>query len=153
MDTGRPNEQLLSARIAGDRAELPRLRSALANWLTNIDVRDEPGRDLVLATHELAAEAIERGAAEVALLGEIVGDAIRLTMAGGDWSSLDELRSTLVRGLVAEIRIHRGIVTIRLPLSDPSIGTESDSTFDRDKQTGPVSAACSNQPRSRRGAP
>jgi hypothetical protein len=152
MDTGLPHEQLLSARIAGDRAELPRLRSALANWLTNVDVRDEPGRDLVLATHELAAEAIERGA-EVALLGEVVGDAIRLTMAGGDWSSLDELRSTLVRGLVAEIRIHRGIVTMRLTLTDVSSSTESDSTFDRDKQPGPVSAARSKQPRSRRGVP
>jgi hypothetical protein len=146
MDTGLPHEQLLSARITGDRAELPRLRSALANWLTNVDVRDKPCRDLVLATHELAAEAIERGAAEVALLGEVVGDAIRLTMAGGDWSSLDELRSTLVRSLVAEIRIHRGIVTMRLTLTDVSSSPESRSTFDRDKQPMPVSAARSKRP-------
>jgi hypothetical protein len=115
-----PPEQRLSARIDGEPAELPRLRSALSNWLTGVGVSDDSCRDLALATHELAAEAIERGAAEVALLGEVVGEAIRLTMAGGDWSSLDELRSTLVRGLVAEIRIHRGIVTMRLTLTDAS---------------------------------
>lgn len=86
------------------------------SWRGCVGVGDTRRRDLVLAAHELAPEAIERGAAEVAVLGELPGDAIRLTVAGGDWSSLDELRSTLVRALVSDVRIHRGIVTLRLKL-------------------------------------
>lgn len=132
-DTGKPATDIrLLARVAGDPTELPHLRSALSEWLRRVGVGDELGADLVLATHELAAEAVERGASEVAVLGEVLGDAIRISVAGGDWSNLDELRSTLVRALVAELRMHRGIVTMRLQLMRPAdehprhAGSESD---------------------------
>jgi hypothetical protein len=92
----------------------------LSDWLAGIGLVDPARKDLVLAAHEVAAEAIERRAAEVAVLGEVVGDAIRLSIVGGDWSSLDDLRSALIRALIGEIRVHRGIVTMRLRLSDVS---------------------------------
>ncbi len=112
------HELRLSTRIRGEPTHLPDLRSAVSDWLMSIGVKDESRQDLVLAAHEMAAEAIERGASEVEIRGEVTGDAIRLSVAGGDWSSLDELRSTLVRALVAEIRVHRGIVTMRMRLID-----------------------------------
>ena len=138
MKAGIAHEQRLTIRIEGEPAELAGLRSALSDWLTNVGVSDEPKGELVLATHEMAAEAIERGAGEVALLGEVVSDAVRLTMAGGDWSSLDALRSTLVLALVAEIRIHRGIITIRLKLSDTSGGIDSASALAQDKHAAVI---------------
>jgi len=110
----------LSASIETRAAELPRLRAALSDWLSSVGVGESPAKDVVLAAHEIAAEAIERGAVEVAVLGEVIGDTIRVSVAGGDWSSLDELRSALIRGLIGEIRVHRGIVTMRLRVSGVS---------------------------------
>ena len=117
MNAEIPPDPRLMARIEGEATELRGLRSALYGWLVSADIGDESRHDLVLAAHELAAEAIERGAAEVAVLGEVIGDAIRLTVAGGEWASLDEMRSTLVLALAPQIRLHRGIVTIRLTLA------------------------------------
>jgi hypothetical protein len=116
MDADAPCDSRLLARIEGDRTELQHLRSALTSWIEGVGVEEEQSKDLVLAAHELAAEAIERGAVEVAILAELLDDASRLTVAGGDWSSLDELRTTLVRGLVPDIRVHHGIATVRLKL-------------------------------------
>ena len=123
MNTDSSEGLRVLVRIEGEPAELSRMRSALLEWLSGVGVDEEFSGDLVLAAHELAAEAIERGAAEVAVLGEVIGEAIRLSVVGGDWSSLDELRSTLVRALITEIRIHRGIVTMRSNVTDA--GTES----------------------------
>ena len=120
MDTRLEEDGRLVVRIDGQPAELPRLRSGLSDWLAEIGLLDPARKDLVLAAHEVAAEAIEREAAEVAVLGEVVGDAIRLSIAGGDWSSLEDLRSALIRALIGEIRVHRGIVTMRSRLSDVS---------------------------------
>ena len=120
MDTRLEQDGRLVVRIEGQPGELPRLRSGLSDWLADIGLVDPARKDLVLAAHEVAAEAIEREAAEVAVLGEVVGDAIRLSIVGGDWSSLDDLRSALIRALIGEIRVHRGIVTMRLRLSDVS---------------------------------
>lgn len=120
MDTRLVEDGRLVVRIDGRPAELPRLRSGLSDWLADIGLLDPARKDLVLAAHEVAAEAIERDAAEVAVLGEVIGDAIRLSIVGGDWSSLDDLRSALIRALIGEIRVHRGIVTMRLQLSDVS---------------------------------
>ena len=120
MDSSLEHGRRLSAVIEGRPTELPRLRSALSGWLAGLGVGEPSAKDVVLAAHEIAAEAIERGAAEVAVLGEVIGDAIRVSVAGGDWSSVDELRSTLIRGLIGEIRVHRGIVTMRLRVSDVS---------------------------------
>jgi hypothetical protein len=106
--------------MEGRPGELPPLRSALSSWLAGLGLADPARKELVLATHEIAAEAIERQAPEVAVLGEVVGDAIRISVAGGDWSSLDDLRSTLIRGLIGDVRVHRGIVTMRLKLDDGS---------------------------------
>jgi len=120
MDTRLEQDGRLFVRIEGRPTELPRLRSGLSDWLADIGLVDPSRKDLVLSAHEVAAEAIEREATDVAVLGEVVGDAIRLSIVGGDWSSLDDLRSTLIRALIGEIRVHRGIVTIRLRLSDVS---------------------------------
>jgi hypothetical protein len=120
MDTRLEQDGRLVVRIEGQPGELPRLRSGLSDWLADIGLVDPARKDLVLAAHEVAAEAIEREAAEVAVLGEVVGDAIRLSIVGGDWSNLDDLRSALIRALIGEIRVHRGIVTMRLRLTDVS---------------------------------
>jgi hypothetical protein len=127
MDTRVEQDGRLVVRLDGRLTELPDLRSALSSWLSHIGILDPSRKDLVLVSHEIAAEAIERGAAEVAVLGEVVGDAVRVSVAGGDWSSLDDLRSKLIRGLIGEIRVHRGIVTMRLHLNDVS-GAPADAS-------------------------
>jgi len=85
MDTRLEQDGRLVVRIEGQPAELPRLRAGLSDWLADIGLVDPSRKDLVLAAHEVAAEAIEREAADVAVLGEVVGDAIRLSIVGGDW--------------------------------------------------------------------
>ena len=138
MDTRVEQDGRLVVRLDGRLTELPDLRSALSSWLSHIGILDPSRKDLVLVSHEIAAEAIERGAAEVAVLGEVVGDAVRVSVAGGDWSSLDDLRSKLIRGLIGEIRVHRGIVTMRLRLTDVSTaahGVQEDALTARARST------------------
>lgn len=138
MDTRLEQDGRLVVRIEGQPGELPRLRSGLSDWLADVGLVDPARKDLVLAAHEVAAEAIEREAAEVAVLGEVVGDAIRLSIVGGDWSSLDDLRSALIRALIGEIRVHRGIVTMRLRRTDVSTaahGVEEDALTARARST------------------
>ena len=138
MDTRLEQDGRLVVRIEGQPGELPRLRSGLSDWLADIGLVDPARKDLVLAAHEVAAEAIECEAAEVAVLGEVVGDAIRLSIVGGDWSSLDALRSALIRALIGEIRVHRGIVTMRLRLTDVSTaahGVQEDALTARARST------------------
>jgi len=139
MDTRVEQDGRLVVRIDGRLAELPDLRSALSSWLSRVGIVDPSRKDLVLVSHEIAAEAIERGATEVAVLGEVIGDAVRVSVAGGDWSSLDDLRSKLIRGLIGEIRVHRGIVTMRLQLDDvpnASACVESDEVGRRIRSPG-----------------
>src|SRR4029078_10134669 len=93
MDTRLEQDGRPVVRIEGQPAELPRLRAGLSDWLADIGLVDPSRKDLVLAAHEVAAEAIEREAADVAVLGAVVGDAIRLLVVGGDCSSLGDMRS------------------------------------------------------------
>ena len=111
------HELRLSTHIRGEPTHLPDLRSAVSDWLTSIGVKDESRQDLVLAAHEMAAEAIERGASEVEIRGEVTGDAIRL---GGWWrlaASTSCARPWYVRSWRRFASIG-GIVTMRMRLID-----------------------------------
>jgi hypothetical protein len=107
----------LVARIAGDANELSMLRGMMSGWLSEQGVEGTAHDSLVSAAHEAAAEAIERGAREVVIVAERSDSAIRLSVAGGDWSGLEELRSKLIRELMSDVRVHRGIVGMRLELA------------------------------------
>lgn len=106
----------LSVTIDGKPAALRGLRTTLAEWLRTYGIAVDTLGSLVLAVHETAAQAIERGAPEVVVEGDVQQDAIRISVAGGDWSVLDDLRLQLISELVSDVRVNRGIVGLRLDL-------------------------------------
>jgi hypothetical protein len=110
-------KQSLSVSIDGVPEELRGLRATLAEWLRSGGITLGALASVVLAVHETAAQAIERGAREVVVKGDIRKDAVLMSIAGGDWSVLDDLRLHLISELVSDVRVNRGIVGLRLDLS------------------------------------
>jgi anti-sigma regulatory factor (Ser/Thr protein kinase) len=111
-----PVSARLTLRIAGDARELSTLRHVISAWLAELGVDAIAGDRLIIAAHETAAEAIEHGASEVIVQGDHDADAVRLSVVGGDWSTIEDLRSRLIREVVPDVRVHRGVVGLRLEL-------------------------------------
>jgi hypothetical protein len=115
-EQGERSDDRLSARIGSAVSELPRLRNMLRDWLTDVGVEGAAREGLVLAAHEVAAQAIERGASEIAVQADGQRGAVRVSIAGGDWSSLDDLRLQIIRAHTTDVRVHHGVVGLRLNL-------------------------------------
>jgi hypothetical protein len=107
----------LVARVPGEASELRILRGTISGWLAQHGVEGVAHDSLIGAAHEAAAEAIERGAREVVVVAEREDSAIRVSVAGGDWSGLEEIRSKLIREYMSDVRVQRGIVGMRLELT------------------------------------
>ena len=111
--------------ILPDVARLTPLRRALSDWLERSGVADPPRADLVLATHEAAANAIEHGNPEqsFAVRGEIVDRVLTVEISDtGRWGASRTGNDERGRGLVlikalvskVEIRTGRHGTTVRL---------------------------------------
>lgn len=111
--------------ILPDVGRLAPLRRALSTWLEGVGVADPPRADLVLATHEAAANAIEHGNPRqpFAVTGEIVDQVLTIEISDrGRWEgrrfgSDDRGRGLmLIEALVTkmEIETDRGGTTLRL---------------------------------------
>ena len=75
-------------RVPRDPAQLASLRHMLSHWLERVGIADPPRADVVLATHEAAANAIEHsGASEpVVIRGQISDGAIAIQVSDrGGW--------------------------------------------------------------------
>jgi len=103
--------------IAPDFARLAPLRRELASWLESAGVADPPRADLVLATHEAAANAIEHGNPDqpFEVTGTIVDQVLTVEISDtGLWEGRkpgnDERGRglTLIEGLVTRMEIVTG---------------------------------------------
>jgi serine/threonine-protein kinase RsbW len=112
------------------------LRREVAAWLARIDVIGEVRDDIILATHEAAANAIEhaRRGSEVTLRGVRDDDKVIVVVTNsGEWKeprSSDERRGrglALIKRLMSDLEIqvssHRTVVRMRKDLSLPSAST------------------------------
>ena len=118
IEIDRGSGERWTTRIPGDVHELSALRRTIAGWLTEIGVDGNARDGLVLAVHEVAAQAIERGAEEVVVQGDSTDGTILLSVAGGDWSTVDDLRTRMLEAAATEVRLHRGVVGLRLDLTE-----------------------------------
>jgi serine/threonine-protein kinase RsbW len=111
--------------VSPDIARLASLRRALTDWLERSGVADPPRADLVLATHEAAANAIEHGNPEqpFEVRGEINDRVLTLEISDtGQWEGSRRSNDERGRGLVLikalvsklEIRTSRYGTTLRL---------------------------------------
>jgi anti-sigma regulatory factor (Ser/Thr protein kinase) len=111
--------------IPPDVARLASLRRALSDWLERSGVADPPRADLVLATHEAAANAIEHGNPEqpFEVRGEINDRVLKVEISDtGRWEASRTGNDERGRGLVLikalvsklEIRTGRYGTTLRL---------------------------------------
>ena len=113
-------------RLPPDLSVLAELRRSLSRWLKKIDVGDEASTDIVLATHEAAANAIEHseqpfgpGQVNAWLIDGVLTVEIR---DSGTWAAVrpaDDDRGrglSLIENLVDEVRINKNPrgTTIRL---------------------------------------
>ena len=117
--------EVFEASLPLDLSHLSSLRRQLSEWLGGVQVSDDVADEVLLATHEAAANAIEH--AEPATLVTI--KAVRpddklmvIVTNSGAWSqprSVNEMRG---RGLIlmrtvmskVEIRVHSGRTTVRM---------------------------------------
>ena len=111
--------------IPPDVARLASLRRALSDWLERSGVADPPRADLVLATHEAAANAIEHGNPEqpFEVRGEIIDGVLTVEISDtGQWEASrtgnDERGRglMLIKALVSKLEIRTGLygTTLRL---------------------------------------
>ena len=100
--------------VPPDFAVLGGLRRSLTAWLEKAGVADPPGGDVVLATHEAAANAIEHAgsASPVDVRARLVGRTLTIEiMDSGRWkvaNPTDEERGRgliLIAGLVSEMEL------------------------------------------------
>ena len=98
-----------------DLALLRVLRRDLSSWLRRADVDSDVGENIVLATHEAAANAIEHAdlGTEVTVLVRRSADELRVDVenvgAWKNWPAKDEPRGrglVLMRELMSEVHIH-----------------------------------------------
>ena len=91
-----------------DAAFLAGLRHALGTWLENAGIDDRQRDDLVLATHEAAANAIEHGAPSdpVWVNAFLLGGEITVEVHdNGQWKTSQEHSGERGRGLVLAERL------------------------------------------------
>lgn len=111
--------------ISPDVSRLAPLRRALSTWLERAGVADPPRADVVLATHEAAANAIEHGNPEqpFAVRGEIIDQVLTIEISDtGRWEGRRLGSDERGRGLMLiealvtkmEIEIGGGGTTFRL---------------------------------------
>lgn len=111
--------------VPPDFAVLGELRRALTTWLEEAGVADPPRGDVVLATHEAAANAIEHSGStnSVDVRARIAGRSLTIEISDtGRWKAADpadEERGRglkLIAGLVSEVDLHtdKGSTTVRL---------------------------------------
>ena len=111
--------------VPADFAVLGDLRRVLTTWLEEVGVADPPRGDVVLATHEATANAIEHsGSTEpVDVRARIAGRRLTVEISDtGRWkaaNSEDNERGRglkLIAGLVSEVDLHtdKGGTTVRL---------------------------------------
>ena len=106
------------------------LRRELAAWLASIQVGGEVRDEIILATHEAAANAIEhaRRGSEVTVRGVRDADKVIIVVANsGEWKeprSLDEMRGRglilmkqLMSDLQVQVKSRRTVVRMRKDLS------------------------------------
>lgn len=95
-------EQFLQT-IPPDVARLSSLRRGLSGWLNRAGVPDPPREDVVLATHEAAANAIEHGNPEESfeVRGQITGRILTMEISDtGRWAGRRLGNPERGRGLV-----------------------------------------------------
>ena len=106
------------ASLPPDAGELPDLRRRLAAWLRETGVGEEDVRDVVLAAHEAAANAVEHGYAgatedDVVVEASLRGEEIRVSVRDrGTWTEGATSRERgrgllLIRGLSDDLVVDR----------------------------------------------
>ena len=113
------------ATVPPDFVILGGLRRSLTAWLEKTGVADPPRDDVVLATHEAAANAIEHAgsASPIDVRARLVGRTLTIEITdSGRWKDAnpaDEERGRgliLIAGLVSEMKLQAGTsgTTLRL---------------------------------------
>jgi anti-sigma regulatory factor (Ser/Thr protein kinase) len=117
--------EAFSASLALDLAVLRPLRGDLVSWLERGGVAGEAGNDIVLATHEAAANAIEHAepGSEVTVRAARHGDNLIVVVANvGAWKKAAGHDGTRGRGLALirdlmsnlEVQTRSGRTTVRM---------------------------------------
>ena len=122
--------------LALDLFLLRRLRRELAAWLARVEVPDDIGVEVILATHEAAANAIEhaRLGTEITVRGARADTKVLIVVANhGRWGktrSVDEMRG-------------RGLILMEQLMSDVEIQAKSQRTVIRMRKDLPARADAS----------
>jgi anti-sigma regulatory factor (Ser/Thr protein kinase) len=108
---------VLEAELARDLSQLRAFRVSIVSWLDDAGVNRETRDDILLATHEAVANAIEHALEDgpIRLRGEIAKDAVTVSVSNaGEWRPPE---STDVRG--------RGLAVIRALMTDVDVEARS----------------------------
>lgn len=82
--------ECFQSTLPSELAALAALRRSLSTWLEAVGVTDPPRGDVVLATHEGAANAIEHAgsASSIDIRAQLVGETITVEISdSGRWAS------------------------------------------------------------------
>jgi serine/threonine-protein kinase RsbW len=107
---------LLEAELARDLSQLRGVRVSIASWLDDAGVNRETRDDILLATHEAVANAIEHAREDgpIMLRGEIGKDAVTVSVSNaGDWRppSSNDVRGrglAVIRALMTDVNVEVG---------------------------------------------
>ena len=107
---------LLEAEFARDLSQLRAFRVSVASWLDAAGVNRETRDDIVLATHEAVANAMEHALEDgpIRLRGEIAKDAVTVSVSNaGDWRApnSNDARGrglAVIRALMTRVDVEAG---------------------------------------------
>ena len=107
---------VFEAELARDLSQLAAFRRSIASWLDAADIDGETRTDVVLATHEAVANAMEHALGEgpVEVRGEIADDAITISVSNaGEWRTPNSIESrgrglAVIRALVTNVQFDAG---------------------------------------------
>jgi serine/threonine-protein kinase RsbW len=104
------------ADFARDLSQLAAFRRSIASWLDAAGINPETRNDIVLATHEAVANAMEHAQQEgpINVRGEIANDAVTISVSNaGGWRppNSNELRGrglAVIRALMTNMDVEAG---------------------------------------------
>jgi serine/threonine-protein kinase RsbW len=107
---------VFEAELARDLSQLAAFRRSIGSWLDAANITGDTRNDIVLATHEAVANAMEHALEEgpVEVRGEIAHDAVTISVSNaGEWRTPDSTESrgrglAVIRALVTNVQFDTG---------------------------------------------
>jgi anti-sigma regulatory factor (Ser/Thr protein kinase) len=107
---------VFKAEFARDLSQLAAVRVSIASWLDHAVITREMRDDILLATHEAVANAMEHALKDgpIRLRGEIAKDAVTVSVSNaGDWRppNANDFRGrglTVIRALMTDVDVGAG---------------------------------------------